>query len=341
MILDQDIEVKVTGYNIRFYMNKFPFVKIGDTLSLNQIKDIPSRSTMKVECECSFKKCKKRFTKCRRDISTENTFCSHKCRGDFLKEGNLIKHREYVKEEFVDRIRAGKSIKYKDIKKENLKLFNAIEKYYPVNELLRDLKISEEDAVEKFNLTRNFNKKTLSKKEIFERLEYLKSIKRLNTSAMRTEFDDLRLEISIKKIFGSVEKCFEELGYERDYFHLEKNIQMGLRFEHLFKNILKDLDISHEYQKEMENGTIPDFYLPESSTIIDTKLSSWTPSIETDIEKYSPYCDNLCFVYLREGNYKLSREKVKCVSVYSYIDKMNDNKKEYYKNEINKILSNH
>lgn len=339
MIKNKNIHIEVTGYNKRFYIDDFPNISKGDIITISQL-ELSARSTLDVECICD--NCNKEFLRKRRNIHHDNTFCSDKCKGSYHKGNNSIERKKTIIKKVKERIDKGRSLSYKTIKEDDATLFYLIDKYYPLNKILSDLGYSEQDSIEYFGLTRNLSKKTLSVDEIIERLNYLESINRLTTSAMRTEFDDLRLEISIKKIFGSVENCFDELGYKRDIYNRDPSIRMGRLFENTFKEILNSLNIKYEYQKPLSNGSIPDFTVKSLNVIIDTKLSSWTTSIQSDIEKYSPYCDTLIFVYLREGSVIPSyAENVKLVSVYDYLNKLPENEKLLYTNKLNDILSHH
>lgn len=342
MIINKNIELKINGYNIRTYKEKFPNIEKGDIIVLNQVNDISPRSTVEVECLCSNIGCKKKYFRPRRNIHTETTYCSDICRGEHVRYKNSLFRKDKILEKFRLRIVNNESIKYKDIKTEDPSLLYEIDRYYPMNEILRDLNIHEEDYVNTYGLSRNVNSRTLSEKEIVKRLDHLKSMGRLTTSAMRTEFTDLRLETSIKKIYGSVEECFSVLGYERDIYSNSTLIKMGREFEAVFKDILEELDIYPEYQKPLSNGYIPDFRLREEDTIIDAKLSSWTTSIPEDIQKYSQHCKKLLFVYLREGSsLPTYSSNVKLVSVYYYTSMLNENKKEHYESKLKNILSYH
>ena len=344
-----------------------------------------------------------------------------------------MKKKEEVLLRFKSRINEGKSIKYKDLKNEDPSLLYAIEKHYGgIYKISQELGYTEDDLVNKFGLTRNINKRTLTEDEIKNRLLYLKSIGKLTTNAMRTEFNDLRLEQSIKKLYGSVENGLKYFGLERDRVRVSKKsiikeikelseqgidmsyanmmeinsklvsnansyfgkgwysildeldikyeakrkkftkesiknrintihkkfgevnyniikkydsgiltyvyqnydnlidfyIDMGLdpidcmdfstqklkgfAFERLFKEVLELLNIKFKYNTYYDEKTRPDFQMSKG-VWFDCKLSAWTNSIETTIEKYTPKCNKLIIVFLR-GEYKhlpeIDNEKV-------------------------------
>lgn len=342
MIIDKDIEVKVTGYNIRTFIDAFPNIEKGDTIEVNQIDGLPLRSTLEVECLCSNDGCEETYFRKRRNIHTETTYCSDECRGESIRRNNSESRKKYLVDSLRKRISQGESIRYNDIKKDAPSLIHAITKYYSLREILEELGLSEEELVSEYGMTRNINPRTLSKDEILERLLYLKSIGRLTTSAMRTEFNDFRLEVSIKRTYGSVEECFVQLGLDRDIYSAEPLIMMGRLLESLFRDVLDELGVSYTYQKVLSNNKIPDFYLCKEKVILDTKLSSWTTSIPEDIENYSQYCKKLIFVYLRRGSFLPDYgDNVHLVSIYSYIDRLSSEKRESFLLRINKILSYH
>lgn len=125
---------------------------------------------------------------------------------------------------FKERIDSGKSIKYNDFLKEDSSLYYSIQRYFGgIHKASLKLGIDEETLIKEYGLTRNINKRTLTEKEILDRLLYLKSIGRLTTNAMRLEFDDQRLELSIKKLYGSVEEGLKHFNLKRDTVRVSKS----------------------------------------------------------------------------------------------------------------------
>lgn len=119
---------------------------------------------------------------------------------------------------FKERIVSNLPITYKELKKDDPTLLYGIERHFgSLVKVCGELGISEDDMITKFGFSRNINKRTLSEHEIKERLLYLKSIGKLTTNSMRTQFDDNRLELSIKKTYGSVKEGLKHFGLERDY----------------------------------------------------------------------------------------------------------------------------
>lgn len=136
---------------------------------------------------------------------------------------NNNKKEEIIKR-FKERLDNNKGVTYRVLKEEDPSLLYAIEKHFgSISKLCAEIGISEDEMIHKLGFTRNINKRTLTEDEILERLLYLKSKGKLTTSAMRTEFDDLRLEISIKKLYGSVENCLKHFGLERDIKRVTKD----------------------------------------------------------------------------------------------------------------------
>lgn len=344
------------------------------------------------------------------------------------------------------RIKTGKSIRYTDIKKEDSSLLYKIEKLGGVASLAHELGISRVELVEKYGLHTNILP-PLSENEILNRLTYLKSIGRLTTSAMRTDFSDTRLEASLKRLYGSVKEGLEyfnmrpdskaptkkellkkikklaesnnvayadmikldatlmhSIGWQfqmswheflehyeipfqenRQAFTREKIIarlkkveahgngmnyalikkydvsilnyvwdnyesiadffqdygydpntccdfnsqkSKGFMFEKLFKEVLDCLSIENAFNKYYTKDLRPDFQLLNKNWI-DCKLSSWTSTIESTIEKYTPHCNSLMIVFLRGEERHLSHiknEKVTFRKVdyyYPFLKKIN------------------
>lgn len=112
----------------------------------------------------------------------------------------LTEKQQKVLKRFKDRVDSGRPITYKKLKEEDSSLLYAVERNLKnISVACSLLGISQDEMIEKYGFTRNINKRTLSEDEILERLNYLKSIGKVTTNAMRNEFNDLRLEQSIKK----------------------------------------------------------------------------------------------------------------------------------------------
>lgn len=352
---------------------------------------------------------------------------------------------------FKERLESGKSIKYNDFKNEDATLYRAVQRYFGgILKICLELGLDEETLVNEYGLTRSINKRTLSEDEIYNRLIYLKSIGKLSTSSMRKEFSDLRLELSIKKRYGSVEKGLAYFGLKRDtvrvtisnlikeiesysksgidmsytnmievdsklvsnsvnkmkkswhtilddlkvdypskykrltktniqkrlnfiiekegeinYYLISKNdssilyyvyenyesildfyVDMGLNpedcmdlysqkskgfeFERVFSDLLDTMNLDYDHNKAApSNSEIrPDFQLPKG-TWTDCKLSSWTSTIESTIDKYAPHCEKLIIVFNR-GKYEylpeVDSEKVEFRKIdyyYPYLYQIN------------------
>lgn len=331
---------------------------------------------------------------------------------------------EIIVEKFKQRIVDGKSIRYSDIKKEDSQLLFAMEKIGGVTGVAKLVGITQQELVDKYGLGRVILE-PLSEKEALNRLHYLKSIGRLKTIAMRTEFQDLRLENYLKRNFGSVNKALEHYDLKRDgvsvtkkgllfqakkyseegtdmsyanmikldsklvsnvnnkykmswYKFLDENkipyiplsrkftresvqqriddvrsinngeinyalirkydvsllnfvwgnydsiyeffvdfgldaekcVDMntqrakGFAFEKLFKEVLDLLKIEYKCNKYYNKDIRPDYQL-DNGLWIDCKLSSWTSTIQSTIDKYTPECEKLIIVFLRGEEYHL------------------------------------
>lgn len=145
------------------------------------------------------------------------------------------------------------------------------------------------------------------------------------------------------KVFDSFDNMLKELGFD-EYIteHPSTLIRKGREFESIFKEILETLDVEHLYNKTI-NDVRPDFRLT-NNVWIDTKLSTWTPSIQETIDKYSPECDKLLIVYLRGEtdiiNYYNIPKNTKIVSVYSLTKSLPEDKRNKIINRLQSIEEN-
>lgn len=337
IIIDKNIEILITGNNIKYYSKTHKNISKGDYITVNQ-RDVSKYHCTKVECICSYKECSNTYFQIRKNITTDKSYCSKECKHKEWERVARERRKNKVYAKVRERIDNNMSMKYNDIYNDDPSLLYDIYRISSIYDILLDIGITEEEMISDYGLTRNINKHTLTVDEIIDRLDYLKSIGRLSTSAMRTEFNDLRLEQSIKKIYGSVDNCFQELGYERDIYDININVKMGRMFENILNDILIDLGYTFKRYIILDNNTIPDFYI-DNGDIIDAKLSSWTTSIDNDIKNYKPFCNNLIFIYLR-GNDRSSKNKnIKFINVYDLIDNLNKDKKNYYRDKLSEIIN--
>lgn len=317
MIKDKNIKITITNMNRRFY-KKFEIKEEDETLLMNQ-EELSKGSGLKVECECDA--CGRTHFMIRKNISNTKTYCSNECNYEGRKptEEKIENKKNYIKKKFKKRIEEGKGITYKDFKNDDKNLLWDIERYFGnLSNICRDFEISKEDMLKNHGFTYNIDKRNLEYEEIRERLLFLKSKGKLNTSLSRKEWGDgQRLERSVKNMFGSFEKGLEHFKLERDFTDSNTLIKSGRKFELKVKEILSTLEASYEYQKRLEVGKriIPDFVMP-NGVWLDAKLSSWTDSIEKTIEDYTPHCKSLIIVYLRgEKRKDIINEKVKIVKI--------------------------
>lgn len=75
----------------------------------------------------------------------------------------------------------------------------------------------------------------------------------------------------------------------------------GNYFEKLVRDSFNELGFMYEYHPSYFDGIVPDFYDSETNTIIDAKLSSYTPlNLNNNFfERYTAQCDRLLIIYLR------------------------------------------
>ena len=166
----------------------------------------------------------------------------------------LTEKQQKVLKRFKDRVDSGRPITYKKLKEEDSSLLYAVERNLKnISVACSLLGISQEEMIEKYGFTRNINKRTLSEDEILERLNYLKSIGKVTTNAMRNEFNDLRLEQSIKKVYGSVEACLEKLGFTRDYITFDEEYVVNYVKDLISKGFMPNYTNMQKYHPELIN----------------------------------------------------------------------------------------
>lgn len=326
MLIDKDMKIKISPNNKRFFLD-YEIDKNG-YITINQ-KDLSPRSTYEVYFGCD--ECGKEFKKRRRDYNSgSSTFCGEKCRKINNKKAFDKKREErkdLLKKDFIKRINEGKSIKYSDIYNENRKMIYDIERLFgSISNISQEVGITREQLVNEYGL-RNIvldDSGCLSYEEVKRRVFYLSENKKLNTAYSRREFSDgQRLERSMKTLFGSFENGISHFGLERDIYSTNELIEAGRKFQDLTFKSFKAMKYGFDYEKGRELNTIfPDFVF-NNDVWIDTKLSSWTISIENTIEKYSPHCKRIIILYLR-GNTRtdLVSEKVgflKIDEIYPYL----------------------
>jgi hypothetical protein len=125
--------------------------------------------------------------------------------------------KEVLSNAFLHRLAEGKSIKYKEFRLDDSLLLSRIEKEFGgITKCAEYCGITKQELISKYGMGRKIYNSMLTDDEILERLMYLKSIGKLNTNNMRTQFDDLRLEYSLKKKYGSVKNALEFYNLERD-----------------------------------------------------------------------------------------------------------------------------
>lgn len=135
-------------------------------------------------------------------------------------------NKEYLNTDMVNRFKYrldnNLSIRYSDMKKEDSQLLFYIEKKGGVTKWAEMFDITKEELVKFYGFGRVILD-SLSEKQVLDRLDYLKSIGKLTTNAMRTEFEDLRLENYLKRNYGSVKVALETLGYQKDTVVIKKD----------------------------------------------------------------------------------------------------------------------
>jgi hypothetical protein len=146
-----------------------------------------------------------------------------------------------------------------------------------------------------------------------------------------------------RKIYGSYEGLFNACGLNYDEYRTDTSLASfyGRSLENVFENILKDLEIAHVRQPEI-NGCHPDFV--SGRTWYDAKLSEWTISFAdcTTVKKYEPHCDNLVIVFLR-GNKDTDKqltEKTRLVNIHKFVNMLPVEKRSKHISALEEIESN-
>lgn len=160
----------------------------------------------------------------------------------------MLNKKEELSNLFLKRISDGKSIKYKDFKTEDSSLLYKIEKVFGgITKCAEYSGISKDELLNKYGMRNQIHGKMLSDDEILSRLIFLKSIGKLNTNNMRLQFNDLRLEYSLKKKYGSVQKAL-------DYYNLKRDTKV-IKYEDLVSEIkhLESINYDLSYTNILEN----------------------------------------------------------------------------------------
>lgn len=229
------------------------------------------------------------------------------------------------------------------------------------DELIKQLKIYEESGVEltysnmiqydsalvhnvinKFNQSYNqflsdngfkYNPKRVpySKKGIQNRLMKIFDKEGTVKHAIIKEHDPSILYYS-EQHYNSFAEFLDDMGYDsNEYTDKESLKYQGFVFEKIVKEILTALGYNFRYNKYYNLDIRPDFQL-DNNIWADSKLSSWTASIDSTISNYMPYCDKLYIVYLRgkpltkwtsNKDFYKNVEFIKVSSLYNQLKKIN------------------
>ena len=188
--------------------------------------------------------------------------------------------------------------------------------------------------------TRRYN--VLSVENIIDRLDNIKKQFGVINYSLLKKHDGSVLFYAYEH-YGSLDSMLIELGYG-DFIQAHPNelIQAGHDFESVFCHILDYMDIPYDYNKVV-GDVRPDFQL-SNGVWIDTKLSTWTPSIQETINKYHDKCDKLIIVY-RRGDKKMlqyynTHKKTEFIHVEDLIMKLPERNKEIIIHKMQSIENN-
>jgi len=121
--------------------------------------------------------------------------------------------------------------------------------------------------------------------------------------------EKVALEKATRDHFGTLKDALKSIGIDYESMWQPTYKTGGLRFEGIVKEIMSELYTIVSYRKKLGN-CVPDIVLLEDIWV-DAKLSEWTQSIPTTIDKYLPHCDQLWIVYLYGGSEEKSFENGK------------------------------
>lgn len=195
------------------------------------------------------------------------------------------------------------------------------------------------NATKKFNMGYNQLLKTLNIEFIEKRKEYtVESIKNRLEKVYKEE-GTLRYSVLKNKDssilfyanshYDSFSDFLDDMGYDSSLYAEGDTLKyFGFEFEKVVKEILSSLGHDFEFNKQYSKGIRPDFQFKDGCWG-DAKLSSWTQSIDSSIEKYIPNCKRLRIIFLR-GVHDVkwySDEKYEYVDFYHVSHFYNDLKK--------------
>lgn len=195
------------------------------------------------------------------------------------------------------------------------------------------------NATKKFNMGYNQLLKTLNIEFIEKRKEYtVESIKNRLEKVYKEE-GTLRYSVLKNKDssilfyanshYDSFSDFLDDMGYDSGLYVKSDTLKyFGLEFEKVVKEILSSLGYDFEFNKQYSKGIRPDFQFKDGYWG-DAKLSSWTESIDSSIEKYIPNCKRLKIIFLRgvHDTKWYSDEKYEYVDFYHVSHFYNDLKK--------------
>lgn len=132
--------------------------------------------------------------------------------------------KEIIYKELKNRMDKGLGVNGKTLKEEDKNLYYKIERNGGFIKIFSGMGISIKEMIRDYDFPKNIDTESINEDEIEKRLRYLKKIGDLSTAGIRRgHFDDFRLEKSMKKKYGSVQKCLDSLGLERDTKQVTKD----------------------------------------------------------------------------------------------------------------------
>ena len=235
---------------------------------------------------------------------------------------------ERIERKLIEYSKKGYSLSYTEMMRVNPRLVEAIRNRFS----------SYYKGLDSYGVEYNREYNVISEENIRHRLSLVEEEFGFINYTVTKKYDPTILFYSYEH-FDSFDNMLDEFGYE-EYItpHPEVLVQAGWDFEKVFCKILDILEVEYIFNKSSGDYR-PDFQL-RSGVWIDTKLSTWTPSIQKTIDNYSPECEKLVIVYMR-GEEEMLRyynlhKNTEIVPVGDFINRLPDDDRH---NILDKIQS--
>lgn len=219
--------------------------------------------------------------------------------------------RELIGERLVERQEKGMALTSTGIKKEDIRLYKAIERHF---ERLNDAKeFAGIPVTQQKKYTKAYIRKFL--KELHE------ENKPMNPSHMWV--NNKHFMRAVEREFGTYRNVIEELGIEYDSILVtdQTRATLGIEFEDTLEILFDRLGMEYTREPFIFQELHPDFRMENDRVWYEAKLMESTLGSDV-VKKYEPHCETLNIVYLvgREGSRKYAgKENVNVMNVNELI----------------------